>query len=83
MHKDAFNSLTLEEKADLVFQKDAFVCTRVFYGQTICLYLIKGFYVEVWYLPLENEISDISLPTSDNLNLYKSPVNVESLKLLL
>jgi hypothetical protein len=65
MHKDAFSSLTLEEKADLVFQKDSFVCTRVYCGQTISLYLVNGFYVEVWYLPNENKILDISLPTAE------------------
>ena len=79
MHKDAFNSLTLEEKADLVFQKDSFVCTRVYCGQTISLYLVNGFYVEVWYLPNENRIVDISLPTSNQLSLYKTPLNLNSL----
>ena len=37
MHKDAFNSLSLDEKADLVFQKDSFVDTRGYYGQTMVL----------------------------------------------
>jgi hypothetical protein len=79
MHKDAFNSLTLDEKADLVFQKDAFVDTRVYYVQTISLYLVNGFYAEVWYLPNENRIVDISLPTSDQLSLYKTPLDLNSL----
>ena len=43
MHKDAFNSLSIDEKADLVFQKDSFVDTRGYYGQTISLYLVNGF----------------------------------------
>lgn len=79
MHKDAFKSLSLDEKADLILQKDSFVDTREYYNQTINLYLIHGFYVEVWYLPSENKISDISLPTSDQLNLYNIPVNLEDL----
>ena len=79
MHKDVFNSLSLDEKADLVFQKDSFVDTRGYYGQTISLHLVNGFYVEVWYLPNENRIVDISLPTSNQLSLYKTPLNLNSL----
>lgn len=79
MHKDAFNSLSLDEKADIVFQKDSFVDTREYYNQTINLYLVKGFYVEVWYLPSENTISDITLPTSAQLSLYKSPIKLKGL----
>jgi hypothetical protein len=56
MHREAFNSLSLDEKADLVFQKDSYVDTREYYNQTINLYLIKEFYVEVWYLPNKNKI---------------------------
>jgi hypothetical protein len=79
MHRDAFNSLSLDEKADFVFQKDSFIDTREYYGQTISLYLVNGFYVEVWYLPNENKILDISLPTAAQLSLYKSPVNLKGL----
>ena len=79
MHKDAFNSLSLDEKADLVFQKDSFVDTRGYYGQIINLHLVNGFYVEVWYLPNENRIVDITLPTSNQLSLYKTPLNLNSL----
>ena len=60
MHKDAFNNLSLDEKADV-------------------LYLVDGFYVEVWYLPNENRIVDITLPTSNQLSLYKTPLNLNSL----
>ena len=78
MHRDAFNSLSLDKKADLVFQKDSFVDTREYYNQTINLYLVEGYYVEVWYLPTENRISDICLPSTAQLSLYKSPVNLDS-----
>lgn len=71
MHQDAFNSLSPDEKADLVFQKDSFVDTRVYYGQTINLYLVSGFYVEVWYLPSENRIGDISLPGKSHLVKFR------------
>lgn len=79
MHRDKFNSLTLAERAEVVFQKDSFVDTREYYNQIINLYLVHGFYVEVWYNSTENKIVDISLPNPNQLNLYKSPINLSNL----
>lgn len=79
MHRDKFNSLTLAEKADIVFQKDSFIDTREYYNQSINLYLVHGFYVEVWYNSTENKIVAISLPETKELSLYNSPINLSGL----
>jgi hypothetical protein len=79
MSRAEFDKLTLFEKAELVFQKDSYVDSREYYNQSINLYLWGGLYVEVWYKPGENAISDITSASAQNLSLYNVPLDLNSL----
>jgi hypothetical membrane protein len=79
MSRTEFDRLTTFEKAEIVFQKDSHVDSTVYYNQTISLYLVDGLYVEIWYKPEENEISDITSASAQNLSLYNVHLDLNSL----
>jgi len=79
MTRSEFDSLTMFEKADIVFQKETYLNTREYYNQNINLYLVNDLYVEVWYKPGENQISEIKTAKAKGLSLYKTPVNLNTL----
>jgi len=77
--KDKFNSLTLDHKANLIFQKRNFVSNRKYYGFEISLYLFGGLFVEVWYFVAANEIQRIETAAYSDLALYVKHLDLEEL----
>ncbi len=79
MSKDKFNSLTLDHKANLVFQKRNFVASRKYYGFEISLYLFGRFFVEVWYFSAANEVQRIETAAYYDLALYATHLDLSNL----
>lgn len=56
MSSKDFNSLTLSEKIKLLYTEGDFVTAIRYYGYKINLYLLFGYYVEVFYNHKEDRI---------------------------
>jgi hypothetical protein len=54
LSKDYSNSLSIDHKADLVFQKANYLSNRTYYLSEVSLYTLDGLLVEVWYYPNDN-----------------------------
>jgi hypothetical protein len=61
-----FNALDLTEKAEAVW-RGTFLADREADGLTIQLYSLTGFYVELFYDPLANKITDFHAFTNKQL----------------
>jgi hypothetical protein len=60
-----FNSLSKENQFDLLNIYGQFIGNRIYYNHRINLYSLNGFFVEVHYLPIENEIDKIEAVNFD------------------
>jgi hypothetical protein len=67
MTLETFNSLSIDQKGNIVFGKDAsFLGIREYYGQKLVLYDCGEFFAETWYDPENNEITKIEgFPPND------------------
>ena len=79
MSKDKFNSLTIDHKANLVFQKRNFISSRRYYNFEVSLYLFGSLFVEVWFFPVANEIQKIETAAYSDLALYVKHLDFEEL----
>ncbi len=61
MTEKYFNSLNIDQRAEIAFQKAKFIGTRIYYNQKIILYSFENLFIEVWYGPNENKIYKIEL----------------------
>lgn len=69
--KRYFNSLDLDMRGELVFQKAKFIGSRTYYAQKLVLYTIDNLFIEVWYQPNENYIDRIEiLENLKTIDLY-------------
>ena len=74
--KTEFSKLAINMTASSVFSEGAYIGVRHYYQQYINLYLYNDFFVEVWYLPVENSIQKIELLKDlKTLNLYIDYMN--------
>ncbi len=71
MDQEGYNGLDMYKKATYVWDNGKYVSVREYYGYKINLYLLPGFYVEVWYFVNENRIKKVELVSDNNiLKLY-------------
>lgn len=56
---EKFNSVDLNERANLTWKNGEFIVGREYYGMKVCLYLLPGFYVEVAFNPITNLIERV------------------------
>jgi len=68
--KDDFNKLSLDDKGTLVFSEGKFLATRFYYNQTLCLYDLGNFFVEVFYNSNINIIANIQIMKDKTLDIY-------------
>ncbi|MEM8966772.1 MAG: hypothetical protein AAGE93_10165 [Bacteroidota bacterium] len=78
MSTSEFTLLPLQEKIDLLYQEGTFIVAIRYYGYKINLYLIHGFYVEVFYNHKLDQIEQIDLlPNSHTrLKFYSDQISL-------
>ena len=70
MTKTEFQELSFDQKG-IVFAEGKYIAAREYYNHKINLYSLYDFFVEVWYFPPENRITDIKAVTNDKtLDIY-------------
>ena len=79
LSKDYFNSLSMDHKADLVFQKANHLSNRTYYLSEVSLYILDRLLVEVWYYPNDNSIKKIETALTESLHLYCLDVDLTKL----
>lgn len=74
-----FENLTLDAKAEYLWNNASFVSSINYYGQTVSLYSLKNFFVEVFIELDSNSITAIeSLNLEEpRLKLYLNNINLE------
>lgn len=77
MQKSIFYDLSLNTRAEYVWLYGSYVISRSFYNYTISLYAINGFFVEVWYLPNNNELRKVEIVEDEKiLDLYLDNIDI-------
>lgn len=80
MNIHTFKLLSQEEQADLLWEEGVHIATRFTTFFTIALYQLEGFYAEVFFNELDNEIDRIrSFYTTDLLTPYLKQICLKSL----
>ena len=69
MNPTSFWKLNLNERAELLWSKAAFMTSALYYNQRINLYYWNGTFIEVWYNPTTNKI--VKITPVKNINLFK------------
>ncbi|MEM6842981.1 MAG: hypothetical protein AAF944_01965 [Bacteroidota bacterium] len=78
MSAPEFISLPLQEQVDLLYRQGSFIVAIRYYGYKVNLYLINGFYVEVFYNHKLDKIERIELlPNSHTrLKFYSDQISL-------
>lgn len=66
MIKD-FEKLTLNERADYVWQHAKYINNRSYYGYSINLYGLNGTYIEVWYFENTQQIEKVEVLKNEKI----------------
>ncbi|MBA3680988.1 MAG: hypothetical protein H0W73_07445 [Bacteroidetes bacterium] len=84
MTKEEFIKLTFEDKTEFLWKYAEIVSEKVYYECNITLFLLDGFYVEVFYNRILNEIVGIDIQESDQiLYEYVKDLNLDEIVKLL
>ncbi len=67
MNPQEFDTLSINDKADLVWEQGEFIADRYYYNQILGLWAMKGFYVEMFYSQDENRITKIERVTDEKV----------------
>ena len=67
LSKEAFDGMNKTERVNCVFKEGRELLCRENPNYIISLYLVKDFFVEVWYLPKSRRIDRIELTTNEEV----------------
>lgn len=70
MNKEEFIKLSFEDKTEFLWKYAEIVSEKVYYECNITLFLLDGFYVEVFYNRILNEIVGIEIQENNQI-LYE------------
>lgn len=65
MKKGEFDNLELNKRATLLWEKGEFISHIEYGNRRICLYILEGNYVEVYYSIEENMIENIQITNNE------------------
>ena len=75
-----FRALDLHKQAETVWEQGVFVAKREEGAYKLMLYQLPSFYVEVWYLPVNNKIDGLrSFISTGPLEPYLQEIDVTKL----
>lgn len=84
MNKEQFIKLTFEDKTEFLWKYAEIVSEKVYYECNITLFLLDGFYIEVFYNRILNEIVGIEIQENDQiLYEYVKDLNLDEIVKLL
>lgn len=84
MNKEEFIELTFEDKTEFLWKYAEIVSEKAYYECNITLFLLDGFYVEVFYNRILNEIVGIEIQENDQiLYEYVKDLNLDEIVKLL
>lgn len=64
----------------MLFEKGTHVLSRIYLFYNVHLYVLSGFYVEIWYRQADNKIERvITLDPSDVLDLYDNQIGLNDI----
>jgi hypothetical protein len=77
---DDFRKLTIFRQVELLFEKGQHVLSRIYLFYNVHLYILSGFYVEIWYRQADNKIERVLiLDQSDVLDLYDNQIGLSDI----
>lgn len=78
MSRKVFLGLTLKERIQFLYEKGIFVTAIRYYGYKINLYMIRSFYVEVFYNHKKDMIEKVELleHSHSRMNFYSDQVKL-------
>jgi hypothetical protein len=81
MIHDEFLNLDIHDRAEFAFEFGDFVSVIEYYGFKICLYIVEGVFIEVFYNAHDNKIEDVEIlePNERRLYLYARTVDITGL----
>jgi len=84
MIKEEFIKLSFEDKAEFLWKYAEIISEKVYYECNITLFLLDGYYVEVFYNRILNEIVGIEIQENDQiLYEYVKDLNLDEIVKLL
>lgn len=80
LRKEDFQSLNAEQQLQLLFESGNELLTRGYRYYNIKLFVLSGFFVEVWYHQKNNTVDKILLPdTDDVITLYENQIDINTI----
>lgn len=78
---DEFNNLHLIVKRDFVLNHGEYISEINYYGFLVLLYIVNGYYIEMYYNIHSTEIDDVKImdPTEARLALYAKNVDISEI----
>ncbi len=71
-----FGSLSLNERADLIWDKGIYIESIKYYGNSVSLCALDSEYVEVYYNPFLNEIVKIEMTNDGSLKKFVAGIKI-------
>ena len=65
-----FQSLSTDQQGEILFTQGNYIAARAYYNHRINLYSLYDFFVEAWYFPPENRITELKVVGEKELDLY-------------
>lgn len=78
MNENQFKEFDLNQRMNIVNLNGKYSGVREYYIHKINLYAVYGFFVEVWYNPIENKITKVQVANRELVELmYADRVNID------
>jgi len=77
---ERFSQLSINDQVTTALSNGQELLERIFVNNIIKLYLLDGFYVEIWYQQITNRITRVGVMNiEDVLHLYENQINITDL----
>jgi hypothetical protein len=71
-----FVILALNDRAQALWDRGKYLETIVYYGQTVKLYALENFFVEVYYSNITKSINKVEVAYGDNMKKYTNRIKL-------
>ena len=77
---EEFVRLSIQDQVALVLGNGTELLDRIFVDNIVKLYMLNGFYVEIWYQQIANRIKKVNVvELNDVIHLYENRINISDL----
>lgn len=70
-------TLSLNDRAEVLWDQGNYLETVVYYGYTLKLYSLSSFFVEVYYSPITQSIEKIEVAYEEDLKKYLGRIKLD------